>query len=340
MLMTFFYFLLAILGLGVLIFIHELGHYWMARRVGMRVETFSIGFGQAIWKKVRSNGESWQVGWLPIGGYVKIAGTDKEIGKDPYAIKDGFFGKSPWARIKVAFMGPLVNILFAGLLFFVIWTLGGKQETYTTQSPIIGWTDLQSDLYKQGVRPGDEIVSYNDTAFNGFKDHLINGGKVNTDIDVKGNFIHYANGEKVPFEAHVKPSPFFDPRIPSPLFHTGVIAPAQALIFDPSPILEEAYAKGGPNLPPLAYSGIQKGDRIIWIDGDLVFSIPHLTYLINKHQSLLTIQRGDKTYLRRIPRVPVSELRLSSQIREELVDWQWESNLNQQQLSNLCLSPL
>lgn len=76
--MTFVYFLLAAAALGVLVFIHELGHFFVAKWVGMTVEVFSIGFGKPIVKWRWSNVD-WQVGWLPFGGYVKIAGM--EFGK-------------------------------------------------------------------------------------------------------------------------------------------------------------------------------------------------------------------------------------------------------------------
>src|SRR4029078_5976078 len=115
MFVSLFYVVLAILGLGFLIFIHELGHYWMARRVGMRVESFGIGFVRPIFSVMR-NGVKWNICWLPFGGYVKIAGMEKEDGKEPEDIPDGFFGKSPWDRIKVAIMGPLVNLVFAFLV--------------------------------------------------------------------------------------------------------------------------------------------------------------------------------------------------------------------------------
>lgn len=98
MMMSFLYILLAILGLGFLVFIHELGHYIMARRVGMRVEAFAIGFGKPIFKWMRK-GVEWRLCWLPFGGYVKIAGMQKENDVEPSDIPDGFFGKKPWARI-------------------------------------------------------------------------------------------------------------------------------------------------------------------------------------------------------------------------------------------------
>src|SRR3989304_1476244 len=95
------YFILALIGLGFLIFIHELGHYFMARRVGMAVEVFSIGFGKPVytWKW---GGVKWQICVLPVGGYVRIKGMEtKKKRVDLYKITDGYFGKKPLDRIKV-----------------------------------------------------------------------------------------------------------------------------------------------------------------------------------------------------------------------------------------------
>src|ERR1700704_1985386 len=107
MIFSILYIIFAILALSFLIFIHELGHFIMARRVGMRVETFAIGFGKPIFSW-EHDGVKWQIGWILFGGYVKIAGQDFDKDKDPYSIPDSFFGKSPLDRIKVAVMGPLV----------------------------------------------------------------------------------------------------------------------------------------------------------------------------------------------------------------------------------------
>src|SRR3989338_867839 len=97
------YLLLAAFGLGLLIFIHEFGHYWMARRQGMKVEAFSIGFGKPlrVWEH---RGVKWQFCMLPFGGYVRIAGMEKKGNLEPYQIPDGFYGKKPRARIAVAIM--------------------------------------------------------------------------------------------------------------------------------------------------------------------------------------------------------------------------------------------
>ncbi len=105
------YVILAALGLSVLVFIHEWGHYIVAKKVGMRVEVFSIGFGRPLFSWMRGN-VKWQIGILPFGGYVKIAGMDIEKGKDPHEIPDGFYGKKPIHRLLVAFAGPFVMVSF------------------------------------------------------------------------------------------------------------------------------------------------------------------------------------------------------------------------------------
>ena len=123
MVLTLLYLLLAAFWLGFLIFIHEYGHYWMAKKEGMRVEAFSIGFGKPIYVWER-DGVKWQLCWLPFGGFVRIAGMEKKGSLEPSQIPDGFFGKSPLARIRVALMGPIVNIVFAFLVFCFLWGLG------------------------------------------------------------------------------------------------------------------------------------------------------------------------------------------------------------------------
>ena len=127
MLGSLIYFLLALVILGILIFVHELGHYYMARRVGMRVEAFGIGFGRPLYRWIR-DGVEWRLNWLPFGGYVKIAGQDNEEADWANPPPDTFYGRSPWDRIKVAAAGPIANLLFALAVFSLLWLWGGRES--------------------------------------------------------------------------------------------------------------------------------------------------------------------------------------------------------------------
>lgn len=332
--MSLMYIIFAVLGLSFLIFIHELGHYFMAKRVGMRVETFSIGMGRAIVSWMHGN-EKWQIGWLPFGGYVRIAGMDTEEDKDPYAVKDGYFGKSPWDRIKVAFMGPLVNIIFALLVFALIWVGGGRVKNFSEYTPKIGWVDKASDLYREGVRPGDEITNYDGREYEGAKDHLYAPLTASDTLHVTGSRIDYKTGQKTPFQLDLKP--YAHPNsVEKGIATIGVMIPASYLIYDKLPDGSENPLADG---SPLKDSGIQYGDRIIWADGEMLFSIQQLNSVLNDKRALVTVQRGDQTFLARVPRVLANEFRLDSFLREELTDWQYEAGLNQIKFDKLYAIP-
>src|SRR5277367_1809379 len=171
MMFSFLYVVLAAFGLGLLIFIHEYGHYWMARRQGMTIEAFSIGFGKPFYSW-ESNGVKWQLCWLPFGGYVRIAGMEKKGNLEPYQIPDGFYGKKPWARIQVAAIGPIVNLAFAFLAFCILWMTGGREKSFSEFTHVIGWVDPCSGLYQADVRSGDAIADLNGRPFRSFQDLL------------------------------------------------------------------------------------------------------------------------------------------------------------------------
>jgi len=319
----------ALLALGFLIFIHELGHYFMAKRVGMEVEAFGIGFGRPIlsWKR---GGTDWRLGWLPFGVYVKIKGMELNKGVDPYTIPNGFFTYSPWKRIKVLLAGPGVNILFAFLAFSAIWLLGGRVRESSEFSNKIGWIDRNSELFAQGFRPGDELLSYGGRPFQEKKDHLLAALTAGDVLEVEGQKIDYVQGSKTPLHAEIKPYPH--PLYQShDLLTTGVLASGGWVIYDPVDAsgLSRKIPTSGPHS-----SGIKKGDRIIWVDGELLFSHLELKELLNDQRVLLTVKRGDDTLLRRVPRVPVKELRLTPSMREEIADWQHESGMTEKALTD------
>ena len=139
-------FILALIGLGLLVLVHEAGHFFMARRAGMRVEVFGIGFGRPLFSFIR-NGVMYNICWIPFGGYVKIAGMESRKGEPLYTAPDGFFAKNPGARIKVALCGPLANILFALTAFTVIWVSGGYSKHLLFEAAKIYATSERSSIF-------------------------------------------------------------------------------------------------------------------------------------------------------------------------------------------------
>lgn len=332
-LVSILYVILAILGLSFLIFIHELGHYFMARRVGMRVETFSIGIGKPLYSWMR-DGVKWQIGWLLFGGYVKIVGTDA-TDKDPYEVKDGFFGSKPLDRIKVAFMGPLVNIIFALLAFAALWMVGGRDKSFHEYTHKIGWIDPKSELYQKGLRPGDEVTAYNGQSFQSSKDHLMAPMTADGDLVVHGNRVNFHTQERTPFTYTVKP--YSNPNVlDKDILTSGILQPASYLVYNRLPNGKDNPLPEG---SPMKDSGIQYGDRIVWVDGVPIYSMMQLSHVLNDGKALLTIKRGQETLLRRVPRVMAEELKLDAEFKEELIDWQFEAELNTVKIQKLYTIP-
>jgi regulator of sigma E protease len=142
--------------LGVLIFVHELGHFLMARRVGVRVITFSLGFGPKLVGFRRGDTE-YRVSAVPLGGYVKMAG---ETPDDPRTGQpDEFLSKTKWQRFQVFIMGPLMNILLAIALMWVVLMQGDQEPSFLRRPPKVGAIAAGSPAERGGVKPGDVIVT-------------------------------------------------------------------------------------------------------------------------------------------------------------------------------------
>jgi len=306
--------ILSIIGFGFLVFIHELGHYWVARKKGMKVEAFSIGFGKAIYSWTR-DGVKWQISWLPFGGYVKIAGMQKEGNLEPHEIPDGFFGKSPWERMQVAFAGPFVNIVFALIIFSAIWAMGGREKNYSEFTHRIGWVDPTSTLYQNGVRPGDVIERYDGRDFHGFKDLMMSSAMADKEINIQGYKVDAMTGNRTPFNYTLPTYP--NSQYKEKLKTIGISAPAHYLIFQGT--LPQGSALTG--------SGLEAGDRIVWAEGDPVFSMFQLNALINEQTVFLTVKRGSEIFQTKIPRVHVDDLKMTNLEMGEISDWQHETGI-------------
>jgi regulator of sigma E protease len=152
---TFLYFLLV---LGVLIFVHELGHFLVARWYGVRVLTFSLGFGPKILKLDRG-GTEYCISLIPLGGYVKMAGETVADERD--GAPDEFLSKSKWIRFQVYLAGPAMNVLLAVVVMIGVLSRGANVPEYLTQPPVVGVVQPDSPAERVGIAVGDRILAVN-----------------------------------------------------------------------------------------------------------------------------------------------------------------------------------
>ncbi|MGH9202711.1 MAG: RIP metalloprotease RseP, partial [Vicinamibacterales bacterium] len=143
--------------LGVLVFVHELGHFLMARWHGVRVLTFSLGFGPKIFS-VRRGDTEYCVSAFPLGGYVKMAGENAD---DQRGADDEFLSKTKWQRFQILIMGPVMNLALAVLLMAIVLMQGGEIPTFDDEPVVVGRIEANSPAERAGVRPGDHIIKVN-----------------------------------------------------------------------------------------------------------------------------------------------------------------------------------
>jgi regulator of sigma E protease len=144
-----------LLVLGVLIFVHELGHFLVARWYGVRVLTFSLGFGPKMFKLTRG-GTEYCISAIPLGGYVKMAGETTQDERE--GAPDEFLSKSKWVRFQVYLAGPAMNVLLAVVALTVVLADGAD---IPQASAIIGSVDENGVAAGAGIQPGDRVISAN-----------------------------------------------------------------------------------------------------------------------------------------------------------------------------------
>ena len=149
-------------ALGPLVFIHEMGHYLVARWFGVGAETFSIGFGREITGWTDKRGTRWKVGWLPLGGYVKFIGDEHaasapgDLSKLTPEERDRSFHLRPvWQRFLIVLAGPVSNFLLAIAIFMVFFASFGAPSS----PPVVGEVQAESAAAKAQIQPGDRILS-------------------------------------------------------------------------------------------------------------------------------------------------------------------------------------
>lgn len=185
--------LITALGLGLVIFFHELGHFFVAKWCGVYVERFSIGFGPVI--LARKWGETeYALSLLPLGGYVKMRGqddmdpgemTDAEIAEDPRS----YTAKSVPQRMAIISAGVIMNII-TGLMFFVIAFSAGVQ----VPERVVGYVQVGMPAWQHGIRTGDEILEINDREIHDFSDVMVATALSRGDLVIR---VRHPDGEEL-----------------------------------------------------------------------------------------------------------------------------------------------
>lgn len=264
--MTFVYFLIVI---GILVFVHELGHFIMAKRAGVRVEKFSLGMGPKLWGFKKGDTE-YVLSALPLGGYVKMAGENPD--EEPTGASDEFQSKTVWQRAKIAATGPLTNIVLAFVIMPFVFMVG----TYSEGPAKVGYVEAGSPGERAGFMAGDVIEEINGRRISDWTKALVMIA-VNPDTDVIA--IVERQGEK----------------------KTLTLRPelATELKIGMSGLVPDIPAEIGRLKPgfPAEQAGIKANDKIIAVDGKIVYHWNQFATLVRDSKGnklTLTLERDGK----------------------------------------------
>ncbi len=243
-----------LLGLSLMVFVHEFGHFSAAKWCGVRVHTFSIGFGKKLVRLKRGDTE-YCLSAIPFGGYVAMAGESPDEGG--YGNTDEFRMQPVPLRLLIAVAGPAANLLFAVLILFVLYLSGVQEPKYAM---IVGEVVKGSAAEQAGVRPGDEILAFDGKAVHDWEtfvqDAAMQGGRSEPLLLRRG-------GQ----DTTLSLTPKMDPRFGVAL--TGILGEWEVQVH-----------KVMPNMPAGA-NGMREGDIIESVDGEKVPSSSALVDMVN-----------------------------------------------------------
>ena len=144
-----------IIAIAILVVVHEFGHFWVARRCGVKVLKFSVGFGPALWQHVAKDGTEYAVSAIPLGGFVKML-DEREAEVEPGQLTHAFNRKPLLSRVAIVAAGPIANLLFAVFAYWFVFVVG-----VTGLKPVISDVATASIAEQAGLESGDHIVAVN-----------------------------------------------------------------------------------------------------------------------------------------------------------------------------------
>jgi regulator of sigma E protease len=257
--------------LGIMVLVHEWGHFIVAKSFGVRVDIFSIGFGPRIWGWKRGDTD-YRISALPLGGYVKMAGDNPLEERKGEA--DEFLSKPRWQRVLIALAGPAMNIILSVILVAGIYMKGSKQPAFLDRPMVLAGVLQNSTAQKAGLAAGDRIVKVNSVS-----DPTWDRAQLELMSTLPGHSISLAvdrNGQA---------------------FSTSV--PASASIEDVFGYPTDHLMIGGVSPgTPADRSGLQAGDEIVKVNGIAMANGAEFPPIVEKSQAQpldLEVLRGDRT---------------------------------------------
>ena len=281
--------LLGLFGLGIVVFVHELGHFLAARLMGIDVEAFSVGWGKPFLKK-KIGAVEYRLGVFPIGGYCKMKGADdfqNAYGDESMRNEKGsYLAASPFRRIVTCIGGPMFNLIFAILVLSVIWGIGFEVNTLGNRiilaSEIVGGSLNPAD--EAGLKTGDRIIS-------------IRGRKTETFNDIQ-QIIAVNPNEELPIQ--VERNGEILNFIVTPALDRSTGAGRIGVYFWTDPIIDRIADES-----PAEMAGLKSGDRIISVNG---VELPHtmaLLGILEERPPVLNIEYMREGSVRNTALIPI-----------------------------------
>jgi regulator of sigma E protease len=275
--------------IGVMVVVHEFGHFAVAKLCRVRVEAFSIGFGPRLFG-VKHGETDYKVCLLPLGGYVKMTGENPTEDQQPVDDPGAFTSHPRWQRMLIGLAGPVANFILAFVLMFFYYNWINEVPKFLVEASRVEWVSPGSPAAQAGFQPGDEIQNF-DGAKNPDWIQISTRSAMNLNQTVA--VIVQRDGNPVQLSMHIPPEPRgqdFD------IGHTGILPQ-----FQPGPIEVKEIQPG----TPADKAGLRAGDKIEAVDGHSFHSVNTLLAYMEagqgKPMSLAVVRDGQRLNLQATP---------------------------------------
>lgn len=287
--------------LGIVVTVHEWGHFYVARRCGVKVLRFSIGFGKALWSRTGRDGTEYAVALIPLGGYVKM--LDEREGEVPADQLGMAFNRKPVAqRFAIVAAGPLVNLLLAIVVYWVLFVAGE-----TRMAPVVGHVEPASPAAMAGLQAGDEILALDGHDIRSWDDLPLRVVAHIGDSSVL-TFRVRSGVAGVEREVAVPVNAFMSGReSENPVAALGLrpwMPPYEVVIGE---VMPEVEIDGRKVPGPGHVAGLQRGDRLLRVDGRAITGVPDWVDIVRSAPGrVLELEVSRDGTLLRLPLTPAA----------------------------------